>query len=124
MSEHRPWDVEAAITADSALTGRQKATLIDIYRSFAGEPTHAMQRLAEEPAPSDDAAPVKAARQTRTRARATKKVAVKQAPAKKAPGKQAGAATPKKTTKKSQSKTQKKTQSTSANRTTTKSAKP
>lgn len=37
VSEHRPWDVEAAVTADPALTGRQKDTLIDIYRSFVGE---------------------------------------------------------------------------------------
>lgn len=36
VSEHRPWDVEAAVSADTALTERQKSTLIDIYRSFVG----------------------------------------------------------------------------------------
>ncbi|MDO5502712.1 MAG: helix-turn-helix transcriptional regulator, partial [Actinomycetia bacterium] len=39
VSESRPWDVEAAIGADRALTARQKDTLVDIYRSFVGEPT-------------------------------------------------------------------------------------
>lgn len=75
VSEHRPWDVETAITADRALSDRQKDTLIDIYRSFTGEQTRAMQRQAQAPATSRDAAPVKAARQTRTRATATKKSA-------------------------------------------------
>jgi transcriptional regulator with XRE-family HTH domain len=37
VSEHRPWDVEAAVTADPALSERQKSTLIDIYRSFVGD---------------------------------------------------------------------------------------
>lgn len=75
VSEHRPWDVETAITADRALSDRQKDTLIDIYRSFTGEQTRAMQRQAQAPATSRDAGPVKAARQTRTRATATKKSA-------------------------------------------------
>ena len=80
VTEHRPWDVETAITADPALTDRQKDTLVDIYRSFTGEQTHAMQRQAEEePAADQNAAPVKVARQTRTRAQATKKAKVSQA---------------------------------------------
>ncbi|NLW98496.1 MAG: helix-turn-helix domain-containing protein [Actinomycetales bacterium] len=105
VSEHRPWDVETAINADAALTDRQKATLIDIYRSFTGQMTHAMERQSEQhdstrpdaaqgraqdvaaetaakPVPADQptqpaGAPVATPRQSRTRARATKKSAVK-----------------------------------------------
>ena len=108
VSEHRPWDVETAITADRGLTDRQKDTLIDIYRSFTGVQTHAMQRQAEEPA-AQDAVPAKAARQTRSRAKATKKSATKKS------------ATKKSATKKSATK-QTATQSTTATK-TSKSAK-
>lgn len=83
VSEHRPWDVETAITADRGLTDRQKDTLIDIYRSFTGAQTHAMQRQAEEPAAEQDAAPAKVARQTRTRAKATQKSATQKSATKK-----------------------------------------
>jgi transcriptional regulator with XRE-family HTH domain len=50
VSEHRPWDVEAAVTADPALSERQKSTLIDIYRSFVGDtPTGAGEVDVTEP---------------------------------------------------------------------------
>lgn len=68
VSEHRPWDVEAAIGADAALSDRQKATLIDIYRSFVGEPTvshdTAARKTAEEQAAPADR-PAAATRSTR-----------------------------------------------------------
>lgn len=80
VSEHRPWDVEAAVTADRDLTDRQKETLIDIYRSFVGD----------KPAESASV-PVKAHTETRTSARAVKKSATTKAPAKKATAKKTAA---------------------------------
>ena len=64
VSERRPWDVEAAVEADTDLTDRQKSTLIDIYRSFIDGGTASAGRPASTP-------------ETRTDARATKKSASK-----------------------------------------------
>ena len=66
VSEHRPWDVEAAVAADPALTDRQKDTLIDIYRSFVGEKPAGPSESASTPKP-----PAKATKKTATRAPAT-----------------------------------------------------
>lgn len=74
VSEQRPWDVEAAITADTDLSDRQKSTLIDIYRSFTGSSGD------ESPTPT---APARRTPETRVRASATKKSAVKKAAPKK-----------------------------------------
>lgn len=89
VSERRPWDVEAAIEADTDLTDRQKDTLIDIYRSFIDAGTASAGRPSRTP-------------ETRTRATATKKAATTKAATKKpATTKAAG---PKTTTKKSTTK--------------------
>ena len=100
VSERRPWDVEAAIEADTDLTDRQKSTLIDIYRSFTGEGDDAPATSRPTRTP-----------ETRTRATAVKKSAVKNSTVKKstvkktAPKKQTSttkeAATPSRTRKSS-----------------------
>jgi transcriptional regulator with XRE-family HTH domain len=77
VSGHRPWDVEVAVTADTALTDRQKATLIDIYRSFVGHTPTGPSEMP--PAPK---APAKA----RTRKAATKRAPTKKAATKAAAG--------------------------------------
>ena len=64
VSEHRPWDVETSVTADPALTERQKATLIDIYRSFVGEKPAGP--VESEPSPTPAKAPTKKAAAKRT----------------------------------------------------------
>ena len=74
VSEHRPWDVEAAVAADPALTDRQKDTLIDIYRSFVGEKPAGPSESASTPKP-----PAKATKKTATRAPATKTGAARRA---------------------------------------------
>lgn len=66
VSERRPWDVEAAIEADTDLTERQKGTLIDIYRSFIDDGSRPTSHPARTP-------------ETATRATATRKVATKKA---------------------------------------------
>ena len=78
VSEHRPWDVETAVTADPALTERQKSTLIDIYRSFVGEaaagPTESSSDPAtpvSAPAEAPAEAPAKAPKRPTTKAAAT-----------------------------------------------------
>lgn len=83
VSEHRPWDVETSVTADPALTERQKATLIDIYRSFVGDKPAGPSESA--PASTTPAkAPTK--KSAAKRAPATKKAAAKAAPRTKASG--------------------------------------
>ncbi|MDO5503208.1 MAG: helix-turn-helix transcriptional regulator [Actinomycetia bacterium] len=71
VSERRPWDVEAAIEADTDLSERQKGTLIDIYRSFIDDEPRVASRPSRTP-------------ETRTRASATKKAATKNTASKKA----------------------------------------
>lgn len=88
VSERRPWDVEAAIEADTDLTDRQKDTLIDIYRSFIDAGTASAGRPSRTP-------------ETRTRATATKKAATAKAATKKSTTK---TATKKSTTKKAAAK--------------------
>jgi len=66
VSERRPWDVEAAIEADTDLTERQKGTLIDIYRSFIDDGSRPTSHPARTP-------------ETATRATATSKAASKKA---------------------------------------------
>lgn len=88
VSERRPWDVEAAIEADTDLTDRQKDTLIDIYRSFIDAGTASAGRPSRTP-------------ETRTRATATKKAATTKAATKKSTTK---TATKKSTTKKAAAK--------------------
>lgn len=80
VSGHRPWDVEGAVTADTALTARQKATLIDIYRSFVGD----------TPAGPSETTPA-----PKAPAKAPTKKAAKRAPTKKAAAKKAAAGTKK-----------------------------
>ena len=70
VSEHRPWDVEAAIGADAALSERQKATLIDIYRSFVGEPTVSHDAAARKTA-TEQAAPAGAKKSTKSTTKKT-----------------------------------------------------
>jgi transcriptional regulator with XRE-family HTH domain len=73
VSGHRPWDVETAISADPALTERQKSTLIDIYRSFVGEVSvdaAEPARDTETPAASAEA-PAKAPKRPTKKAAAT-----------------------------------------------------
>ena len=87
VSEHRPWDVEAAVSADPALTERQKSTLIDIYRSFVGAATGQTETAPDtaSPAATPEAAPAKApAKATK---RPTSKAAAKSAATRKAPRK-------------------------------------
>ncbi|MCA1783287.1 MAG: helix-turn-helix domain-containing protein [Dermatophilaceae bacterium] len=76
VSEHRPWDVEAAVGADKALSERQKATLIDIYRSFIGEKPTGPSESAPAPKAPAKATTKKAAA---PRAPATKKAATTKA---------------------------------------------
>ena len=78
VSEHRPWDVETAITADPALTERQKSTLIDIYRSFVGgastgaaETSSDIATPVSTPASAPAEAPAKAPKRPTTKAAAT-----------------------------------------------------
>ncbi|MGA8047031.1 MAG: helix-turn-helix transcriptional regulator [Dermatophilaceae bacterium] len=74
VSEHRPWDVEAAIGADTALTERQKSTLVDIYRSFVGEAITGPAETATDtttPATAPAKAPAKAPKRPTTKAAAT-----------------------------------------------------
>ena len=78
VSEHRPWDVETSVTADPALTERQKATLIDIYRSFVGEKPAGP--VESEPSPTPAKAPTKKAAAKRTPS-TKKKAAATRAPA-------------------------------------------
>ena len=92
VSEHRPWDVEAAVTADPALTERQKATLVDIYRSFVGDKPAGPGESAAAPK-----APAKATKK--------KKTAATRGPEKKAASKSAAARTTTSTPKKSRTKT-------------------
>ena len=73
VSEHRPWDVEAAVAADAALSDRQKDTLIDIYRSFVGEKPAGPSETA--PATATAESPAKAAK--KSPAKATKKAPAK-----------------------------------------------
>ncbi|KAB7745090.1 helix-turn-helix domain-containing protein [Nostocoides sp. F2B08] len=88
VSEHRPWDVETAVTADPALTERQKSTLIDIYRSFVGEaarPVESSSDPATPAAPPADApakAPAKAPKRPTTKAAATGATTRKKTPQK------------------------------------------
>lgn len=78
VSEHRPWDVEAAITADVSLTERQKSTLIDIYRSFVGEPTPSRAESPEPPAAvAKRSVPTKRAPRAATASKAAGKAASK-----------------------------------------------
>lgn len=70
VSEHRPWDVEAAIGADAGLSERQKATLIDIYRSFVGEPTVSHDAAARKTA-TEQAAPAGAKKSTKSTTKKT-----------------------------------------------------
>lgn len=72
VSEHRPWDVEAAIGADAGLSERQKATLIDIYRSFVGEPTVSHDAAARKTA-TEQAAPTGAKKSTQKSTKSTTK---------------------------------------------------
>lgn len=78
VSEHRPWDVEAAVSADTALSQRQKDTLIDIYRSFVGEKPARPSESAPAPKAPAKATTKKAAA---TPAPATRKAAATRAPA-------------------------------------------
>jgi transcriptional regulator with XRE-family HTH domain len=74
VSEHRPWDVEAAISTDPALTERQRSTLIDIYRSFVGEPNAGPAETTpdtESPANAPAEAPAKAPKRPTTKAAAS-----------------------------------------------------
>lgn len=111
VSERRPWDVEAAIEADTDLSERQKGTLIDIYRSFIDDEP----RLASRPSRTPE---------TRTRASGTKKAGTKKTAATKPASKKAATtkSTAKKTTTTSTTKkaaaTKKATTATRAARTT------
>jgi len=73
VSEHRPWDVEAAIGADGSLTERQKSTLVDIYRSFVGEPTAGPDHVVPDVSPATETTtePAKKARDKKAPAKAT-----------------------------------------------------
>ena len=74
VSEHRPWDVETAVTADPALTERQKSTLIDIYRSFVGGASTGAAETSSDiatPASTPASAPAKAPKRPTTKAAAT-----------------------------------------------------
>ena len=85
VSEHRPWDVETAVTADLALTERQKSTLIDIYRSFVGEAAAGPAETASDqnsPAEAPAEAPAKAPKRPTTKAAATGATARKKTPQK------------------------------------------
>ena len=74
VSEHRPWDVETAVTADPALTERQKSTLIDIYRSFVGGASTGAAETSSDiatPVSTPASAPAKAPKRPTTKAAAT-----------------------------------------------------
>lgn len=80
VSESRPWDVEASVAADSSLSERQKATLIDIYRSFVGDkPAGPTESAATAQAPAQAATKRAVAKQPATKKSATKKSAPKAA---------------------------------------------
>ena len=85
VSEHRPWDVETSVSADPALTDRQKSTLIDIYRSFVGEATAGQAEAARDTATSaTTSASAPATAPAKATKRPTSKAAAKSAATRKA----------------------------------------
>jgi transcriptional regulator with XRE-family HTH domain len=98
---HRPWDVEAAVIADTALTDRQKATLVDIYRSFVGDTPAGASEMAPTPEAPATARTKKAAAERGPAKKAAaergpaKKAAAKRGPAKRAAAPRAAAGTTK-----------------------------